>query len=306
MPDRRECLAALGGLALAACNRQRKRRIAVIPKGTSHIFWISVQSGAEAAGKEFDVEILWNGPAQETEFSRQFQIIDSMAAQHVDGIAVAAAERQAVVAPVERAVKAGIPVVVFDSALDSNQYLSYIATDNVEAGRLAARSLAGMLQGKGKVGVVMHAPGSASTTDREVGFKEVIDRDFTGIKIVASQFSMSDRAKARAAAENILTAHPDLSGIFASSEPSSVGAALAIKARQATGTVSLVAFDSSDTMIEDLRAGAIDSMVVQDPYRMGYEAVKAIVDKLAGKTPPKRLDLNARVVTAADLNEPEV
>jgi ribose transport system substrate-binding protein len=229
-----------------------------------------------------------------------------MVAQRVDGIAIAAAERKALVSSVERAVASGIPVTVFDSGLDSQNYLSYVATDNVEAGRLAARTLADFLKGKGKVGLVMHAPGSASTMDREKGFTEVAEREFPGMKIVAALFGMSDRAKSRAAAENILTAHPDLNGIFASSEPSSIGAALALKARGLSGKVTLVAFDSSDSMIEDLRAGAIDAMVVQDPHRMGYEAVKTLVDKLNGKKPPKRLDLNAIVVRERDLNEAQV
>jgi ribose transport system substrate-binding protein len=306
MRSRREIIPILAGGGLAACHASRKKRIAVIPKATSHIFWLSVQKGAFAAGQEFGVEILWNGPPTETDYARQMQILDSMVAQRVDGIAIAAAERKALVAGVDRAVAAGIPITVFDSGLDSQNFLSYVATDNVEAGRIAARALAEILSNKGKVAVVMHAPGSASTMDRERGFTEVVEREFPGLKIVASQFGMSDRAKSRAAAENILTAHPDLNGIFASSEPSSVGAALALKGRGLVDKVALVAFDSSESMIEDLRAGAIDAMVVQDPQRMGFEAVKTLVDKLDGKTPPKRLDLNAVVVRAKDLNEPRV
>jgi ribose transport system substrate-binding protein len=303
---RREFLPALCVFGIGGCASSRKKRIAVIPKATSHVFWLSVQKGSFAAGKEFNVEVLWNGPAQETEYARQIQILDSMVAQRVDGIAIAATERKALVASVDRAVAAGIPVTVFDSGLDSQNYLSYVATDNVEAGRLGARTLAKFLGAKGKVGLVLHAPGSASTMDREKGFTEVVEREFPGMKVVASQFGMSDRAKSRAAAENILTAHPDLDGIFASSEPSSLGAALALKARGLADKVVLVAFDASDSMIDDLRSGAIDAMVVQDPQRMGYEAVKTIVDKLNGKNPPKRLDLNAIVVRKNDLNEEQV
>jgi ribose transport system substrate-binding protein len=299
-------LAALGGLALAGCSGKGKRRIAVIPKATSHMFWLTVQKGAFDAGREFNVEILWNGPATETDFSRQIQIVDSMIAQRVDGIALAAAERKALVASVERATASGIPVTVFDSGLDTTQYVSYVATDNVEGGRVAARALIELLGGKGKIGVVMHAPGSASTMDRERGFTETMATEGANIQIVASQYGMSDRSKARSAAENILTAHPDLNGIFASSEPSSIGASLAIQGRELTNKVVLVAFDASDTMVEDLRNGAIDAMIVQDAHRMGYEAVKTLVDKLNGKTPPRRLDLRAVRVTSKDLNEPEV
>ena len=306
MLNRRDCFPALAGLALAGCSRSQKRTIAVIPKATSHMFWLTVQQGAIDAGREFNVDIQWNGPASETDFSRQIQIVDSMVSQRVDGIAVAAADRKALVTPIERATAANIPVTVFDSGLDTSQYVSYVATDNVEAGRVAARALIQLSGGKGKVGILMHAPGSASTMDREKGFSEALAAEAPGMQIVASQYGMSDRSKARAAAENILTAHPDLTGMFASSEPSSVGASLAIQGRELTKKVVLVAFDASDTMIEDLRTGAIDAMIVQDAYRMGFEAVKTLVDKLNGKTPPRRVDLHAAVVHLKDLNEPEV
>src|SRR4030095_13190382 len=126
------------------------------------------------------------------------------------------------------------------------------------------------------------------------------------IHIVARQFGMSDRAKAREAAENILSAHTDLDGVFGSAEPSSVGAALASKARNLADKVSLVAFDSTEGMVEDLKTGAIDAMVVQDPFRMGYEAVRTQIDTLNGKKIPRRIDLSARVIVKADLDKADV
>ena len=293
-------------LVASACNSSTKKRIAVIPKGTSHIFWITVHAGAVAAGQKFGVDILWNGPPAETEYDRQMQILDSMIAQHVDGIAVAASERQALNHSLARAALLGIPVTVFDSGVDSTNYMTFVATDNYEAGRLGARELARLVDGKGAVAMLMTAPGSASTMDRERGFDDVMKTEFPQIQIVARQFGMSDRSKSRAAAENILTAHPDLNGIFASAEPASIGVALAIKSRDLSGKVKFVAFDSSDTMIEDLKGGTIDAMVVQDPFHMGYEAVKTLVDKLHGATPPKQIDLAARVVRKADLDKPEI
>ncbi len=293
-------------LILAGCNRGQQRRIAVIPKGTSHLFWLSVEAGAKAAGKQLNVDVIWNGPAQETEYDRQMQILDSFIAQHVDGIVLAAAERKALVTPVERAAQQGIPLVVFDSGVDTTKYTSFIATDNVEAGRLGGRTLGKLLGGKGKVAMIMHTPGSRSTMDREVGFREVIGKEFPQIKIVAEQYGLSDRAKALAASENILTANPDLDGIFASAEPSSVGAALAIKSRGLSGKVKMIAFDSSEGLIEDLKGGTIDAMVVQDPFKMGFEAVKLLVDKLDGKQVSKQVDLSARVITKEDLSNPEI
>jgi ribose transport system substrate-binding protein len=293
-------------LATTACNSSKKKRIAVVPKGTSHVFWLTVRAGAEAAGQKFGVDVIWNGPPLETEYDRQMQIVDSMIAQHVDGLAVAAAERRALNHSLDRAAESGIPVTVFDSGVDSTNYMTFLATDNYEAGKMAARELARLLDAKGKVAMLMHAPGSASTMDRERGFDEVMKSEFPKIEVVVRQFGMSDRSNAMGAAENILTAHPNLDGIFASSEPSSIGVALALKSRGLAGKVKFVSFDSSDTLIEDLKAGTIDAMVVQDPFKMGFEAVKTLVDKLNGSTPPKRIDLPARVVHKTDLDNPDV
>jgi len=293
-------------ILLAGCQKSEKKIIAVVPKATSHLFWLSVQAGAMAAGEEYGVQVEWNGAASETDYTRQIQILDSFISRRVDGIAVAATERKVLLSSLDRAAAANIPVTVFDSSIDGENYMSFLATNNFEAGQMAARTLGRLLDGKGNVAVLMHTPGSGSTMDRERGFTEALQSEFPGIKVVASQYGQSDRSKAMAAAENILTAHPGLNGIFASSEPSSVGAALAIKSRNLAGKVRLLAFDSSDGMIEDLKAGVIDAMVVQDPFRMGHDAVKTLVDKLNGLTPPKRIDLSARVVTRADLEKAEV
>jgi ribose transport system substrate-binding protein len=299
-------LAAACLLLLAGCRESRRKVIAVVPKGTSHIFWQTAQAGAVAAGRELGVEVIWNGPAMETEYSRQIQIVDSMIARRVDGLAVAATDRTALAAPIDRAAKAGIPVTVFDSGVDTENILTFVATNNYEAGRMGARKLAELIGGEGKVALLMNAPGSASTMEREKGFEDAVAGEFPRIEIAARQYGMSDRAKARDAAENFLSAHADLRGIFASAEPSSVGAALAIKGRNLTDKVSLVAFDSTEGMVEDLKGGAIDAMVVQDPFRMGYEAVKTQVDALEGRQVPKRSDLEARVIAREDLDKPDV
>lgn len=270
------------------------------------MFWQSVHAGANAAGHELGAEILWNGAASETDYSRQIQIVDSMIARRVDGLAVAASDRTALNNSLARAAAAGIPVVVFDSGVDSDDYMTFVATDNYEAGKVAARKLAALVGGKGKVAVVLHTPGSHSSMERERGFDEAMAAEFPAITVVARQFGMSDRARAMAAAENIITAHPDLAGMFASAEPSSVGAALAVKSRGLSGKLRLVAFDAAEATIEDLKAGTVDALVAQDPFRIGYRAVQVLVERLNGSTPPRRIDLSARVVTRADLDAPEV
>jgi ribose transport system substrate-binding protein len=171
---------------------------------------------------------------------------------------------------------------------------------------MAAHALAEMIGGKGKIAMILHAPGSYSTMERERGFNDVMAAEFPAIQVVARQFGMSDRSKAMAAAENILTAHPDIVGLYASSEPSAVGGALALKSRGLSGKVKFVAFDVSEGMIRDLEGGTIGALVAQDPFRIGFEAVRTLVDKLGGKMPPKQIDLHARVIRLADLTNPEV
>ncbi len=141
---------------------------------------------------------------------------------------------------------------------------------------------------------------------REQGFTETIAKEFPGIRIAAKQFGQADAAKSRTAAENILTANPDLAGIFASSEASSLGSIQAIKSRGLSGKIHLITFDNSESHVEALRDGTIDMMFVQDARRLGYEAVKTLVEKLNGGTPQRRMDIPARIIVKSDLANPEI
>ncbi len=305
MIGRRELLCATASV-VASCTRGERRKIAVVPKATSHLFFVSVHQGVDQAAKEFSVEVLWNGPRDETEHTRQIQIVDSMVARRVDALAISATDERALAAPVERVIRAGIPVTIFDSGVNVENYVSFIATDNFGAGCEAARCLAALIDGRGQIGMVMHKPGGTSTMLREQGFTETIAKEFPGIRIAAKQFGQADAAKSRTAAENILTANPDLAGIFASSEASSLGSIQAIKSRGLSGKIHLITFDNSESHVEALRDGTIDMMFVQDARRLGYEAVKTLVEKLNGGTPQRRMDIPARIIVKSDLANPEI
>jgi ribose transport system substrate-binding protein len=292
--------------ALASCARSGRKRIAVVPKAVSHLFFLSVKRGADAAGEKAGADILWNGPNEENDNNRQIQIMDSLIAQRVDGIALSATDERALAGPAERAVKAGIPLSVFDSGVNYDGYVTFVATGNREAGVSAARRLAAMIGGKGKLVMVMHRTGGLSTVLREQGFEETIRREFPGITLAQGQYGMADPARARAAAENILTANPDLGGMFATSEASSLGAIQALRSRGRNGQVKLITFDSSDTHIEALKDGTTNIMMVQDAFRIGFEAVNSLIRKIRGENPERRIDLPARHVTARDLSDPGV
>lgn len=303
-PSRRRLLLALP--AAAACRRGARRVIGVVPKATAHLFFVAVHAGVKQAAADTNVDVEWNGPSEETDYNRQIQIVDAMISRKVDALAISATDERALAAPVERAIAAGIPVTVFDSGVNVEGYVTFVATDNYEAGCTAARRLAKLVGGKGKVGVVLHKPGGTSTTLREQGFDATMAAEFPRVKIAARQFGMADRAKAREAAENMLTAHPDMAGMFASSEASSLGAILAITVRGLSGKVKLITFDTSEAHVAALKAGTIDVMLVQDSYRIGYEAVKSLAEKLKGRTPARRIDLAVREITKEDLGKPGV
>jgi len=302
-------LTVAGGLVGVSCNRNKsngKKVIAVIPKGVSHFFWQSVHAGAEAAAKETNVEVIWNGPARETDYTGQINIVEDAINRRVDGLVLAPSHRDSLVPVVERAQKEGIPLTIFDSGIGTEQYVSYVATDNHQGGVQGAERLAEKLGGKGKVAVLGVKAGSVSTDEREQGFQETIKQKYPGIEIVAFQYGEADRALSLDRASDILTAHTDLNGFFASNESSTVGVVQALKQKGLTGKVVLVGFDSSPNLIEDLKAGAIDSLVLQNPYKMGYEAVKTIVAKLNGQTPPRKIDTGVKLLTKDNLDTPEM
>ena len=306
MLTRRQALGVGLLTSLVACRRSGQKIIGVVPKAVSHLFFVSVHAGVDQAAHDFHVYTLWNGPENETDYTRQIEIVDAMVARRVDALAISATEERALVAPLERAIRMGIPVTVFDSAVAIENYVSFIATDNYGAGCMAARTLARLIGAKGSVGVVMQKPGGTSTVLRERGFEDTIAKEFPGIRVVARQYGMADAARSRAAAENILTAHPDLAGLFASSEAASIGSIQAARSRNLAGKIKLVTFDFSQTHVEALRDGTVDVMLVQDPFRIGYEAVKSLAMKLGGQTPARRLDLPVRSIVRSDLDKPDV
>ncbi len=297
-------------LIITACNRgsnpNAQKTIAVIPKGVSHSFWQMVKAGADAAGKDLNVKIDWKGPAQETDISGQINFVEDAINRRVDGIVLAPSHGDSLVPMVERAQRAGIPVTIFDSGISTQNYVSYVSTDNREGGVKAANRMGERLGGKGKVAILGVKKGSVSTDEREQGFETTIKQQFPGIQIVQWLYGEANAAKSLSIAEDILTAHPDLNGLFASNESSTVGAVRAIRQRNLSSKVVLVGFDATPDLVTNVREGAIDSLVLQNPFKMGYEGVKTIVEKLNGKSPEKRIDTGVRLLTKENVDTPEM
>ncbi len=305
MLGRRDFLLATA-FGAAGCNRDSDAvTVGVVPKGANHIFWRTIHAAALKAGAEFGLDILWNAPQIEVDSSRQIAIVENLISRRVAGIVLAPVDEEALVAPVERAAAQGIPVAIFDSDINTDKIVSFVATDNYEAGKTAGRRMVEILGGTGKVGVIGFMPGSASTVKRENGFLDVV-KEAPGIEMIGLKFNMADRAKALAEAENLMTAHPDLAGFFADNESSTDGTVRAVKQRGLAGKIKIVGFDASDELLGEMREGAIDSIVVQDPFKMGYESTKALADALAGREPVSEMDSGAYLITPQNVDSDEM
>ena len=286
--------------------------IAVIPKGTTHEFWKSIHAGAEKARLELAAEgvavnIIWKGPLKEDDREQQIQVVENFIGRHVDGIVLAPLDSKALVAPVEAAVVGRIPVVIIDSGLASGVAASFVATDNREGGRIAARHLGRLLGGSGHVIMLRYAVGSNSTEEREEGFLEVMQKDFPAIQLLSTdQHAGATRDTARRVAETLLSRYgAQVQGVFASNESSASGMLLALRdAGLAGGKVKFVAFDSGETLNAGLLAGDVQGFVVQNPLNMGYLGVKTVVAALRGETVPARIDTGVGFVTKNNFNDP--
>jgi len=287
---------------------QNKARyqIAVIPKGTTHVFWQSIHRGALDAGKETGAEIFWNGPDREGDREKQIQIVEDFVTRKVSGIVLAPNDSKALVPAVEKVAARGIPCVIIDSSIETDKYVSFVATDNYQGGVIAAKRMGEILQGKGKVIMIKYSPGSASTEAREKGFADTITKEFSAIKIVDSKFGLDTVETALQATEDLLTKNTQVDGLFACNESTATGALRAVQSARLTGKIKMVGFDAGALCIEALRKGDIDSLVVQNPYKMGYDGVKTLVDKLQGKDVPKRIDTGVRLITRDNIDTPEI
>jgi len=301
-------------LLFSASSQAATYNIAVIPKGTSHEFWKSIHAGARKAEQELStggvkVNVNWKGPLREDDRDQQISVVENFTVRRVNGIVLAPLDRQALIAPVDTALRAKIPVVIIDSGLSSDKPLSYIATDNFKGGQLAAEHLGKLLNGQGKVILLRYQVGSASTEQREAGFLDVMKSKFPNIQLISTdQYSGATRDSAYQAAQNLLNRFArEVNGIFAPCEPVTVGMMLALRdAGKAGGAVKFVGFDAGTQSVEALKKGDIQGLVVQNPMMMGYLGVKTIVDHLQGKKVEKVVDTGVTLVTAENMNEPKI
>ena len=292
------------GTESSAGSDAKKRQIAVIPKGTTHEFWKAIHAGAKTAGRDVDCDVIWKGPLREDDRNEQIKVVETFITRRVDGIVIAPLDDTALAPVLKQADSKGIPVIVVDSDVNWDGRASFIATDNYKGGVLGARKLAELLGGKGKVILMRYLEGSASTMKREAGFLETIESEFPGIEVVSSnQYAGSTVEGAYSTSENLLLNHGDVDGIFCPNESSAYGMLRALQAKGLAGKKKFVGFDPSEKLVQALRDGEIDALVIQDPYAMGDQGVRVMMDHLEGKPIEGRIDTGVEVITRDNMEQ---
>ncbi|MCX7934204.1 MAG: substrate-binding domain-containing protein [Planctomycetota bacterium] len=301
-------LAATASAAEApAATAGKKLKIAVIPKGTTHVFWKSIHAGAVKAGQELGCEIVWQGPHKEDDRKTQIEVVQSFIGRGFDAIVLAPLDEVALAAPVEEAVKKGITVVIIDSDLKSEAQASFVATDNYLGGRLAAKRLAEVMGGKGKALMMRYAEGSASTMKREQGFLDGMKEYGPEIELVSTdQYGGVTMDAAMKKGQDLLVKYPSIDGIFCPNESTTFGMLRALQQMGKAGKIKFVGFDASEPLVEALRKGEIHGLTLQNPFKMGYVGVQTAVAARRGEKVEPRIDTGVAMATAENLAEPEI
>ena len=312
----RTCAVLLVILAAVGCGQGSSTpgtmTIAVIPKGTAHIFWQSIHAGAARAGKELGVEIIWRGPVREDDRDSQVSEVEGFVSRGVSGIVLAPLDETALTGPVSEAKARNIPVVIIDSGLKGSDFVSFVATDNQKGGELGGDRLADVMGGKGKVVLLRYAEGSDSTNRREEGFLASMKRH-SGIEVVsANQYLGSDVEGAYKRSEAVLSRfkNPDgslqISGIFCPNESTTFATMRVLADNGWAGKVKFVGFDAAPNLVEGLEKGIIDGLVLQDPVKMGYLGVKTMVSHLKKEPVEARIDTGVTIATPQNRQQPEI
>jgi ribose transport system substrate-binding protein len=289
-----------------------KLTIAMIPKGTTHEHWKSVHFGALKAAKELDVEVLWKGPLQENDRQGQINEVEAFINRGVNGICLAPLDSKALRKYASAAMAKKIPVVIFDSGLEGDDWISYVATDNYQGGVLAGEHLVKLLGGKGKIALLRYMEGSESTLQREQGFVDAIKKA-PGVQLVSdNQYAGATADTAIKASENLLASLKgadgglQIDGLFCPNESSAVGMLRALQSAKLAGKVKFVGFDTSEKIIAALKAGELNGTVLQNPIKMGYLSIKTMVEHLRGGKVERRIDTGVVLATPENMEDAEM
>lgn len=279
--------------------------IPLVSKGFQHQFWQAVKSGAEQAAEEYGVTITFEGPDNETMVDRQIDMLAAALANNPKAIGFAALDSQAAIPLLKQADEKGIPIIAFDSGVDSDIPVSTATTDNQAAAALAADKMAEMIGGKGKVAVVAHDQTSRTGIDRRDGFVNRIAEKYPDIEVVTVQYGQGDHLKSTEVTKAILTANPDLNGIFGTNEGSAIGVVNGVQELGTEGLV-IIGYDSGKAQKDAIKSGLMAGAITQNPVGIGYETVKAAVAAMKGEEVPALIDTGFYYYDASNIDDPKI
>jgi ribose transport system substrate-binding protein len=267
-----------------------KPYIPVISKGFQHQFWQAVKAGSEKAAKDYNVDITFEGPESESQVDKQIEMLQAALDKKPAAICLAALDSKAAIPLLEKAKAAGIPVIGFDSGVDSDIPVTTAATDNIGAAALAADKMVELIGGSGEVAIIAHDQTSRTGIDRVKGFTDQVKAKYPNVTIVDTQYGAGDHLKSTDLAKAIIQAHPNLKGFFGANEGSIIGVLNAVKELKMEGKIVVIGYDSGQQQLDAIRAGTEAGAITQDPIGIGYKCVEAAVKALKGETLPKSID----------------
>jgi ribose transport system substrate-binding protein len=308
MPTRRTLLGAISALALLTAagptSAQEAYDVALISKGFQHQFWQAVKAGADQAAADLGVTVTFEGPETESQVDRQMDMLAAALSRQPDAIGFAALDSQAATPLLQQAKDAGIPIIAFDSGVDSDIPLTTATTDNVAAAALAADVMAELIGGSGKVAIVAHDQTSRTGIDRVEGFSNRIAEAYPDIEVVSVQYGAGDQLQSTEITKSILLANPDLKGIFGANEGSVLGVA---NGKQELGSdVVVIGYDSGAAQKALIESGVIAGAITQNPVGIGYQTVAAAVAALKGESLPPVIDTGFYYYDKDTMTDPEI
>jgi ribose transport system substrate-binding protein len=280
--------------------------IPVISKGFQHQFWQAVKQGSEKAATEFGVTITFEGPATEAEVDKQIEMLQAALDKKPSAICFAALDSQAATPLLERAKSENIPVIGFDSGVDSDIPVTTAATDNIAAAGEAAKRMATLIGDAGEVAVVAHDQTSRTGIDRVKGFTDEITANHPNITIVDTQYGGGDQLKSTDIAKTIIQAHPNLKGFFGANEGSAIGVLNGVTESNKAGQITVIGYDSGKAQIDAIKSGVMAGAITQDPIGIGYKCVESAVKALNGETLPKNIDTGFHWYDKTNVDAPEI
>ncbi|WP_219414620.1 ABC transporter substrate-binding protein [Pseudonocardia nigra] len=305
--------AAALALAVSACGSQaeggggggEQPYIAIVSKGFQHQFWQAVKQGAEQAAQRHGVEISFEGPATEADIEAQVTMLTNALSRQPDAIGFAALDSRAAAPLLQQAQTQDIPVIAFDSGVESDIPVTTAATDNKAAAAEAAKHMAEALGGTGKVAMVVHDQTSRSGIDRRDGFVEWMEANAPGIELLPPQYGGGDQLESANITKAIITANPDVAGIYGSNEGSAIGVVRGVQESGATG-ITVVGFDSGQAQIDAIRDGTMLGAITQNPIGMGEQLVDAAVKAINGEQLPPVIDTGFYWYDQSNIDSPEI